>query len=408
MKILFLTAHLPYPPFSGGRRREFELISRLSRQVEIDLCSVTKTWEADKRYVNVMRGYCSSVRLYKAVLSDREEYKNYSCQMKKHLSCEAKSYMHHALANEDIDVVHVEGYYLMQLLPLKIRQPLLLVEHNVEYLLNLQRMMIATSFEEIFRFWQEYVFTLKWERIFWKRATSCVTLTTEDKNTMMKLEPNINIKMIPDGSDHLKSDDSYKTSNRVLKKKVKSGESYHILLVGNFAYEPNIDAALYFSNYIFPIILQHVPNAKLFVVGNKPPQSIRSLSVNKQIKVTGHVKSLTPFYRVADVVVCPLRVGGGIKVKILEALNAGKAIVSTSIGAQGLDLSTHKAVTVANDVTDFALSVVRLIQYPEERHRLEQEALAYAKSLPTWDNATEAFTRCYEEMTALTSKNTNG
>lgn len=401
MRILFLTAHLPYPPFSGGRRREFELISRLSKRFEIDLCSVTKTWETDKRYVDVMRSYCSSVNLFKAVLSDLEEYESYSSQMRKHLSYEAKSYIRHALANDDIDVVHVEGYYLMQLLPIKILQPVLLVEHNIEYLLNLQRFMIATSLEERSRLWQEYVFTLKWERIFWKQATSCVTLTPEDKDAMNNLVSNIPIKMIPDGADHLSKNNSSETSKSELEKMGKFGENHRILLVGNFAYDPNIDAALYFSNYIFPIILQHIPNAKLFVVGNEPPPSILSLNLKKQTEVTGLVESLIPFYRVADVVVCPLRIGGGIKVKILEAISAGKAIVSTSVGAQGLDLSTYKAVTIANGVIPFANSVIRLLLYPEERAKLEREALAYAKALPTWDRASSGFAKCYEEMADL-------
>ncbi len=172
MRILFLTAHLPYPPFSGGRRREFELISRLSKRFEIDLCSVTKTWETDRRYVDIMRGYCSSVNLFKAGPSDMEQYENYSSQMRKHLSQEASSHIHRSLANDDVDVVHVEGYYLMQLLPLETQPPILLVEHNIEYLLNLQRMMLATSFQEISRCWHEYVYTLKWERIYWKRASN--------------------------------------------------------------------------------------------------------------------------------------------------------------------------------------------------------------------------------------------
>jgi polysaccharide biosynthesis protein PslH len=407
MRILFLTAHLPYPPFSGGRRREFELISRLSRRVEIDLCSVTKTWDTDKRHVDVMRRYCSSVNLFKADLTNLEEYESYSSQMRKHLSYEAKSYIHRVLANDDVDVVHVEGYYLMHLLPIKTLQPVLLVEHNIEYLLNLQRMMVAPSLEERSRLWQEYVFTLKWEQIFWKRATSCVTLTPEDKDTMKKLVSNIPIKMIPDGADHLSKKNSSEPSRFELEKMDKFGKNHSILLVGNFAYEPNIDAALYFSNHIFPLILQHIPNAKLFVVGNEPPPSVLSLNLNKQTEVTGLVESLIPFYSVADVVVCPLRIGGGIKVKILEAISAGKAIVSTSVGAQGLDLSTYKAVKIANGVIPFANSVIRLLQYPEERVKLEREALAYAKSLPTWDQASAGFARCYEEMATFRSKNTD-
>ena len=406
MRILFLTAHLPYPPFSGGRRREFELISRLSKRFEIDLCSVTKTWETDRRYVDIMRSYCSSVNLFKAGLSDMEQYENYSPQMRKHMSQEASSHIHRSLANDDVDVVHVEGYYLMQLLPLETQHPILLVEHNIEYMLNLQRMMLATSFQEISRCWYEYVYTLKWERIYWKRAAICVTLTPEDKNAMKKLESYIHVKMIPDGVDHLDTNGASETSKSISKKKLEGARGSCILLVGNFAYEPNIDAALYFSKRIFPLVLQGIPNAKLFVVGNEPPPSILSLGVNKRIEVTGYVKSLTPYYRIADVVVCPLRIGGGIKIKILEALNAGKAIVSTSVGAQGLDLSTHKAVKVADGVTHFAQSVVQLLQHPEERVKLEREAMAYARELPTWDQASEGFAKCYEEVTICSSKNT--
>jgi glycosyltransferase involved in cell wall biosynthesis len=93
-----------------------------------------------------------------------------------------------------------------------------------------------------------------------------------------------------------------------------------------------------------------------------------------------------------------LRIGGGVKVKVLEALGHGKAIVSTSIGAQGLDLSTHRAVVVADEVRGFADNVVRLLLHPEERHIQERQALAYAGTLPTWDKVSEAFARLYGEM----------
>ncbi len=93
-----------------------------------------------------------------------------------------------------------------------------------------------------------------------------------------------------------------------------------------------------------------------------------------------------------------MRIGGGVKVKVLEALGFGKAIVSTSVGAQGLDLLNLRAVAVADDLTDFAEHVVRFLVHPEERHKQEQEALAYARTLPSWDQVSEAFARLYEEM----------
>ena len=397
MRILFLTAHLPFPPFSGGRRREFELISRLGKDFEIHLCSITKTWETDIMYISNLLYSCASVNLFKAVFNDNKQYVIYPNQIKRHTSEEASSYISFLLKNKPFDVVHVEGYYLMQHLPIKSEIPVLLVEHNIECLLNLQRFKLATIQQDKSYYWQEYVYTLKWERTFWKRATKCVTLTTEDESNMRQLEPHIDIRTIPNGIDHRKMIDEAASSN-ICKNSIVSAKCPSILFVGNFLYEPNIDAALYFSQLIFPLILKDVPNAKLHLVGNAPPPEVSSLTLNKQIKVSGYVDSLTNFYKDADVVVCPLRIGGGVKVKVLEALNAGKAIVSTSIGAQGLNLSTYPSLTVSDEVADFAEKVVRFLLDPQKRYRQEQQALAYASILPTWDQAIEAFVQCYKEI----------
>src|SRR5919199_1835025 len=89
MRILFLTAHLPFPPLSGGRRREFELISRLGTNNEIHLCSITKSWQTDSKYVDELCSRCASVDLFKALTRDDEEYSLYPNQMKKHVSEEA-------------------------------------------------------------------------------------------------------------------------------------------------------------------------------------------------------------------------------------------------------------------------------------------------------------------------------
>jgi glycosyltransferase involved in cell wall biosynthesis len=400
MKILFLTAHLPYPPFSGGRRREFELISRLSRSFEIHLCSITRSWRTDSVYINDLLQYCTSVNLFEVSSpTNKQQYALFPQQMKKHTSEGASSYISFLLKNQSFDAVHVEGYYLLQHLPTKPKIPILLIEHNIEHLLALQRFMLATKQQEKSYFWSEYIKTLKWEHLMWKRATVCVALTHEDKTIMEQLESNIDVRIIPDGSDHEKMIDDGTLPNNS-KNSIVSYNCPSILFVGNFAYEPNVDAALYFSRHIFSLILKDVPNAKLFLVGNAPPPEICSLtSKNRQIEVTGRVASLIPFYKDADIVVCPLRIGGGVKVKVLEALAYGKAIVSTSIGAQGLDLSTCQALTVADEVADFAKNVVRFLLHPEERRIQEREASAYARTLPSWDQVSEAFAQCYMEIT---------
>jgi glycosyltransferase involved in cell wall biosynthesis len=101
---------------------------------------------------------------------------------------------------------------------------------------------------------------------------------------------------------------------------------------------------------------------------------------------------------VADVLVCPLRIGGGIKVKVIEALRRGKAIVSTGIGAQGLPAQARDALIVADDPRQFAAAVADLLRDEPRRARLERRAAAAARSLPTWNQAAAALAALYDAL----------
>ena len=354
MKILLLTAHLPYPPASGGRRREFELIRRLGEKLEIHLCSLTASPETNNIYIKYLKPYCRSISTPKAAACpaclDRSSNRNsYPFLMKKYYSEEGIYEISFLLKEHFFDVVHVEGYYLMQLLPSTLNIPILLVEHNIEYLLDLQRYLLFSSStsNDRFRLWQEYYRTFLWERRAWNLASKVVTLTREEETTVRRLEPNVDVVMIPNGIDHKLSisnslESVSSNTNSIGDKDNSIKEHGHtpltiydnntsILFVCNFAYDPNVDAALYFSTEIFPIILAQVPNVRLFLVGNSPPTEIRRLAFPKDshIEVTGYVNSLDPFYKASTVIVCPLRIGGGVKVKLLEAIRAGKAIITS-------------------------------------------------------------------------------
>ena len=413
MEILFITSHLPFPPASGGRRREYELISRLGKNFKIHLCSLTTEPELDSLNLRYLEPHCSSIslcRISKPVQHDGKAQRR-PWLMNRYYSEEGGNRIAQLLRDHFYDIVHLEGYYLMQLLPMSLELPVVLVEHNIEYSLDLQRTLLSRSYQDFISHWREYYLTFLWERTFWKRATKVVTLTVEDQTRINRIEPEVDVQLIPNGIDHeptispLRSySRSYTRTNSLQNSNYlnfQDGKGPSVLLVCNFAYEPNIDAALYFSNCIFPLVLNQVPDAILYLVGKSPPAEVFSLTrtCNKtsHIEVTGFVESLNPYYRDAKVVVCPLRIGGGIKVKILEALKAGKAIVSTSVGAQGLNIN-NRAICVCDEVSDFASNVIRLLVNPHDRHMQEQEALRYGRTFPTWDQVAEEYMRCYHEM----------
>ncbi len=397
MRILFLAAHLPYPPISGGRRREYELLTRLGKHAAIHLCCVSKTYAEDRRNLPLMQPWCRDITLIPATDPDPTPQTDpaYPYQVRRHMARSLGEFLADLLATDAFDLVHVEGYYLMQHLPAATPVPILLGEQNVEYLLYRQRALFAPTACEQQQCWSEYRRTMAWERHAWRRATRCITVTADDRQHMLTAEPDLHVDVVPNGADHLPV---------VAGQGSSAGEPYCrdaepvVLFPGNFAYEPNVDATRYLLGDIFPRVRQEIPNTRLLLVGNAPPPAIYALAAPPQVTLTGRVPSLTPFFAAADIVVCPLRIGGGIKVKVLEALRAGKAIVSSSVGVQGLDGAARQAIAIADDPAAFAAHIVRLLRNPAERETMQAAARHAARQLPTWDDSVAALAECYTRL----------
>src|SRR5262245_10221577 len=118
MKILFLTAHLPFPPASGGRRREYELVSRLGRKFEVCLCSLSTDLQSDTENAKGLQGRCQSVNLFRAYeIPQNQLGGKYPWLMRRYYCDEAVNRITEMVAQQKFDIVHVEGYYLMQLVP---------------------------------------------------------------------------------------------------------------------------------------------------------------------------------------------------------------------------------------------------------------------------------------------------
>ena len=321
----------------------------------------------------------------------------YPDQMIRHTSRAVGAHISARLARGGYDGIHVEGYYLMQHLPVSAPTPILLVEQNVEYLLARQRWEMAITPSDRSDHFVQYTRTMYWERRAWRRAKLCAAVTREDQQHMLASEPGLRVAYVPDGADHqplVRGIEGPGSGPTI----AADPEEPVVLFVGNFAYQPNVDAAHYLAEDILPRVLRDVPSARLLLVGNAPPPDVVAMGASPRITVTGFVPSLLPFLDAAHVVVCPLRIGGGVKVKMLEALHAGKPIVSTTIGAQGLELGADGGVRIDDDAAQFARSVAHLLSDPAERARMGEAARRMARRLPTWDRAAEELLRCYAEL----------
>jgi polysaccharide biosynthesis protein PslH len=174
---------------------------------------------------------------------------------------------------------------------------------------------------------------------------------------------------------------------------VRNEDPASLLFVGNLAHFPNVDAVAHFRDGIWPELERLRPDARFVVAGRSAPAALRALHDGHRCVFTGPVPDLAPIYETASVVVVPMRLGSGTRVKVLEALAHGKAMVSTSTGVEGLDLRPGVDVVVADEPTAFARACVRLLDDREARRRLGATARARVLDRFGWDRIADAADR---------------
>jgi glycosyltransferase involved in cell wall biosynthesis len=166
-----------------------------------------------------------------------------------------------------------------------------------------------------------------------------------------------------------------------------------LLFVGNFTHQPNRDAASWLAREIMPTVLAHQPEARLRIVGSSPPPEVLGLT-GKAIEVIPNAPSVEPYLAAAAVIVAPVRTGGGMRMKVLQALGAGKAVVTTSRGSEGFDCFTDSPpLAVANDARSFGLAAAALLGDRRRRRELSDGARSFAEAHygpPAWARRLEA------------------
>jgi glycosyltransferase involved in cell wall biosynthesis len=168
-----------------------------------------------------------------------------------------------------------------------------------------------------------------------------------------------------------------------------------LLFVGNFNHVPNLDAALHLAADIFPLIRQRRPDALLRLVGERPPVEVAASGV----ELTGRVPDVLPYLDAATVVVAPLRLGGGTRVKVAEALAAGKAVVAYPSALDGLDVEHGRHVLVARDAREFVVAVSSLLDDQPRRVALANAARVWAEEHLSWKSPLDRYDELYARLT---------
>ena len=169
-----------------------------------------------------------------------------------------------------------------------------------------------------------------------------------------------------------------------------------IVMNADFEAPTNVDAALFFYQEIFPLVRAAVPEAKLWLVGRKPPPAIRQLASDPAVEVTGCVEDLREYLQRGTVAIDPLRIGAGLQNKVLVSMAAGLPVVATRIANEGIQVPEGTAILLADEPEAFARHVIRLLRNGEERQQIGERARAFVGQYWTWEYHFERF----EEMLA--------
>jgi len=215
-------------------------------------------------------------------------------------------------------------------------------EHNIEYEILRRTVGVAQGLPRKVHSYVDYQKLKAEEEASWRAADACAVTSPRDEATIRQAVPRARTAVVPNAADT----DFYSP-------RASTPEPSTILFFGTIAHYPNTDGLIFFLDNVLPLIKQVRPDVRLLVVGPAPPPEILRRAAPDVI-VTGEVPDVRPYLERAKVVVVPLRIGGGTRLKIVEALAMAKPVVSTSLGAEGLDVSDGEDILIADNAPAFA------------------------------------------------------
>lgn len=420
MKILFLTPQPPYPPHQGTTIRNFNIIKGLAAHHELHLLTFSLVKAPD---IAPLRDLCPRIEILPApsrsfATRAAETFIAPLPDMARRLYSPALAQRLDAMLQaEHYDIIQIEGIemgsYWLEKSPqagtpkhapapktvARATPAAVFDNHNAEYIL--QKTAYETDRRNPTRAHAAVYSYIQWhklerfERELCLSVNQTVVVSPQDARALNSLDSRINPAVIPNGVDV----EYYVPSEGVCSKPLAEQS---VVFTGKMDFRPNVDAALWFADEILPPLRRNLPLAHVAFVGQKPAPQITSLANRPGIEVTGWVPDTRPYISDAAVYVVPLRMGGGTRLKVLEAMAMGKAIVSTSRGVEGIACRDGREVIIAERAEAFAAAIVSLMRDPSRARELGMNARQLAVSSYDWRLLIPKFEEVYDSTVAST------
>jgi sugar transferase (PEP-CTERM/EpsH1 system associated) len=395
MNILWIKTELLHPIDKGGKIRTYNMLKELKREHRITYLTLDDgTTDAAARECAIE--YCHD--LVCVPHTQRQKftagfYAELFSNLLSPLPYAIKKYTSHELRQEisrragDCDVVVCDFLAPAANVPTNLGKPTVLFQHNVEAMIWKRHCEVQNNPLKKAYLLAQWKKMRAFERRMCRSFDSVVAVSEEDCEQMRSEYGAENVFDVPTGVDT----EFFRPSG------VEKSAPHNLVFTGSMDWLPNEDAIRYFTEQIMPRIKSQIPDATLTVVGRNPYQSLVELAKNDDsIIVTGRVDDVRPYMERAAAYVVPLRVGGGTRLKIFEAMAMEKPIVSTTIGAEGLPVSHGAELLLADTPEAFAAAVVRVLQDSDLANELAQRAANLVRAEFGWQKVAERFANICE------------
>ena len=401
MKILFLSLRCPYPPHRGDRIRSYNFIRQLSKQHAVTLVYFAES-ESDIESAKHLEPFCERVEWVRFHRSFAFMNTGIHCLSRRPLQLhywyapQMQRKINQLLEQGDFELIHAQLFRMGQYVT-GVQGPIKVLDLCDSLALNLSRRAELESNPWLAKIKldctpKRFLVKLEEKRVRHyevdiMKAFDCGTVVARfDRDYLLKQDNSLNLSIVPMGVDLGYFQPNPATQPAPL-----------MLFTGTMNYFPNSDAAIYFSNEIFPRIRESHPSVQFYIVGNHPSDQVKRLETQEGVVVTGYVPDVRPYFEKASVFVAPLRAGSGIQTKNLEAMAMGVPVVTTSVGAMGLEADNGKELLVADTPADFAKHVVHLLNDEYSRETLAQTARTRVETNYSWEAIGERLKHVYAQ-----------
>lgn len=392
LNILFFSATVPYPALDGGRIRVLNLIRCLCKIHKVVLLTFISlpTDPQGIAYLEKMGVEVISIRLklgnLATIMHSLFQWKPLT--IAKYYSPEMLQTLRKLLESREFHIIHFEmlhtGQFISKLKSDKKSYSTFLGQQNIDSHIWYRLAKTEKNILKKILFYSQYLAFAGYEKRMCKDFDTCVCVSEQDKAKLASLCPEAAIEVVPNGVE----------LDYFFPVETEEDEKC-LVFTGSMDWHPNEDAVLYFCHDIFPLIKAKIPEISFYIVGSNPTERVLSLDNIQNVTVTGSVEDVRPYITKAAVYIVPLRVGGGTRLKIFQALAMKKAIVSTSIGCEGQELIPGEHIIVADNSWEFADSVVMLLKDRELRQKLGEKGRIFVQQRYDWNMIAQGLEELY-------------